>query len=228
MNTDLNRIFVVGCPRSGTTLIQSFIAAHPLVASFPETHFFYRIRLRKKYGLTLADPTAARREAARFLDEVDRRDLLDQMPLARGRRAMARPVVAGFSTILDQLARDAGKLTWVEKTPMHLHVYDYISKLLPHPARFVHIVRDGRDVAASLYEAAKMRPEVWGNKSPTDFAERWIKDVKITEDAIGHPEHTVILYEDLVRDPERTLRRLCAFAGLSYDPSMVTHRAEAA
>lgn len=147
-STDINaRFFLVGCPRSGTTLLQSILGSHPQVASFPESwcfpstvgYFPQRLfgtpvryfkealgrRLRElRAALGIADANA-RRDLQTFLEGLQREDLLDLFP--RRGRALGAQMLACIR-ILDRLAQDEGKPYWVEKTPMHLGYLDFVVK----------------------------------------------------------------------------------------------------
>ena len=188
----VGRCFVVGCPRSGTTLVQSLLAAHPDVWSPPETHFFTRLDHVRHLG------RRHRRRAATTL----LRDTL--VTIGAPSRRLARPpfrspaaAAAAFIRAMDETAAYQGRQHWVEKTPDHLLVIDAITRQAPG-ARFVHVVRDGRAVVASLYEVTRSRR--------------------------GHPSHLVVGYPEVVEDPERVARRLAAFIGLPYRREMLTER----
>ncbi|MDP5181620.1 sulfotransferase [Blastococcus sp. BMG 814] len=133
----MRRIFVVGCPRSGTTLLQSFLAAHPQVHSFPETHFFHRLQAprggRRAAGLAATGAAGRLDEAAGRLGAPRRRPVLPTV----------RRSGAAFVAMADAAARRNGADTWVEKTPANLYVLDLIERVVPG-AQVVHIVRRRR------------------------------------------------------------------------------------
>jgi hypothetical protein len=208
------RLFVVGCPRSGTTLLQSFLAAHGGVHSFPETHFFYRL------PASAAAPVGP--------------DLVGDLPQVAG--FLGRPdttwppqptVGAAVDTFLataDAVTAAAGARAWVEKTPANLYAIDLVEALVPG-ARFVHILRDGADVVTSLCANAAG----WGSSYSVDQAlDLWSECVAISEAHRGRPGHHLVGYADLAQHPEATLRAVCDAVGLDYDPAMVAGRAEAA
>ncbi|MGY1722098.1 sulfotransferase family protein [Blastococcus sp. SYSU DS0533] len=214
----MRRIFVVGCPRSGTTLLQSFLAAHPRVHSFPETHFFHELRAPRGVRRAVGLPAAG----------TDRR--LDDVAgwLGTRRRGPVLPTVRGygaaFVAMADAAAREQGADAWVEKTPANLYALDLVEQLVPG-AHVVHIVRSGVDVVASLCAVA----EGWGTSYTVDTAiEQWAECIAITERHRGRPRHSVVGYDRLVRDPEAALATLCAEVGLPYTDEMVIGRAAAA
>ena len=221
----VKRVFVVGCPRSGTTLVQSLLAAHPDVASFPETHFFHHLRA---FRLRFPRPHVVRGDERRTLEDllarIERPDLAARLP----RRASASGWIDAFVRTLDAVAEDAGAAVWVEKTPGHLGYVDRIARTVPD-ARFVHVVRPGPDVVASMVEASRAHPEGWGGvRRPEDGARRWLRDLAMTEACAGHPAHVVVCYERLVADPGGEAARLCAALGLAPAASLLADRASAA
>ncbi|CCG03647.1 sulfotransferase family protein [Blastococcus saxobsidens] len=214
----MRRIFVVGCPRSGTTLLQSFLAAHPDIHSFPETHVFHRLRaprgLRRAAGLAAAGATQRLDDAAGWLG----------VPRARPLLPTVRRHGAAFLAMADAAARKHGAGAWVEKTPANLYALDLIERLVPG-ALVVHIVRDGADVVASLCAVAGN----WGTTYSVDTAiDQWTECIAITDRYRGRERHSVVGYDRLVRDPEGTLTELCAALGLPYTEAMITGREAAA
>ena len=215
----LPRLFVVGCPRSGTTLLQSILATHPRVASFPETHFFPRLRIYNRFGMGLTDLDSVRSHLRPLLQELDAEELLRHLP---HRLPLASGVVKGFAQILDDLATRQVADTWLEKTPRHLHFIDTIDRFLPHPHHYFHIVRSGPDVVASMYEATQEYPHLWGGKRSVEKClDRWCADVELTRNWAGRRGHSVIFYSDLIEAPERVMRGACDAVGLNYDSRMV-------
>jgi hypothetical protein len=125
-----------------------------------------------------------------------------------------------FTHILDHLTLEEGKDIWLEKTPMHIRYIGFISKYVPDP-HFVHIIRDGRDVVASIYDRAVKFPEKFGKQRNLDFAiQRWNRSLKISLRYIGNPNHTFVLYEQLVEQPDMILARVCEDIGVTHDPCM--------
>ncbi|MGB5915042.1 MAG: sulfotransferase [Phormidesmis sp.] len=222
----MKRLFLVGCARSGTTLLQSLLASHPGVASFPESNFFNHLfphsePKRKRLGIISrrAKPTLAK-----FLRESgykgDRTSPLILFP---------QQLTAHFSKTLDQLTTQQNKTTWIEKTPSHLYHLDYITQHIERP-KFIHIIRAGQDTVASLYDVRKKYPKQWANEPPSiDLAiERWIKDVSISLQYADVPNHFLLSYEDLVARPQIALENLCKFMDLSFLPTMLSGYIETA
>ena len=223
------RIFVVGAPRSGTTLVQSLLAAHSALTSFTESHFFSRhyrrVRLVETALLT-RDPLPRCEE---FLREngVDARlaaELLAEMRSAVApwprRPLRSRPVARAFVAGLDRLAIARGRTGWVEKTPRHLRFVPFLDGVLaaaPRP-RFIHVVREGLDVVASLAAASRAWGESLGLK---DCARRWNSDLALSCERIGSPRDHFVVYEELAAGPEVVVGRLLDALGLDREPEML-------
>lgn len=216
------RYFIVGCPRSGTTLLQSLLASNSIVRSFPESHFFCNLfgdyePKRRFFGV------ASRRIRPRiksFLDEIDKGGLEGYLPR---REFFAFQYTRFFTNLLDRLTVESDKSIWIEKTPPHLHYVDYIERKIPD-VRFIHIVRNGADVISSIYELRNKYPDVWDGKKNrvSDCVDRWIDDIKITQTHIHKPTHILVKYGDLIADSRSELRRLCRFMGISFEDRMLT------
>jgi hypothetical protein len=225
------RLFIVGCSRSGTTLLQSFLAAHPEVLSFPETAVFGRL-LRTDAEAEGALNTVHRRtrfayrRVSKLLDRLGRRELEDLLPL---RSESAEAFARGFIAVLDRLTLDRGKQWWVEKTPENIRYVPEIGRLVPG-ALFINILRDGRETVASLYGLALEYPDkFWTKFLDLDLAiEHWNVSLRHTREIMKVPEVMLVRYERLLSETEAALREICEFAGLRFSREMLDRRSEAA
>jgi hypothetical protein len=119
------------------------------------------------------------------------------------------------------VALENGNKFWLEKTPQHLHYIKPIERYIKN-TKFIHIVRNGEDVVASLYEVTHKYPKIWGGPRTIDQCiKRWIEDVKITIKYISRRNHLAIKYEELVDDPKRIIRQACDFIGVEFDQAML-------
>ncbi|MDP6457082.1 MAG: sulfotransferase [Candidatus Marinimicrobia bacterium] len=219
------RIFVVGAARSGTTLLQSMLASHPGIHSFPETHFFrgtvpkrWWLRLVKRYG------AAERSFISSFLERIEHPELVRHLPHHTwSQKAWAKSLLR----ILDDICTAAGFSIWLEKTPMHLYFTDLITLIAPQ-TMFVHLIRSGEDVVASLYEASRSDPEFFaGARSKSQCIRRWKRDITISKRSVGVRNHSFVKYEQLVDEPKENLSRLCDELGLKFSDQMLDYRAAA-
>jgi hypothetical protein len=217
------RLFLVGAPRSGTTLLQSLLTAHPQIYSVPESDFFARLNFRKRlwrYTLEFLNiaPHRARRRVKEILEEVEGSDTSISVPQFL---VFKEQCIQAFISSLDSLAQERNKTVWLEKTPRHLHYIDKINQFVPE-AKFIHILRSGADVVASQVEASQQHPDTWGQRTIDHCIQRWIKDIRTSQRYADQPNHRLVRYEDVVEDPQTQLTQLCQFIGIPFDERMLT------
>jgi hypothetical protein len=226
------RLFVIGCPRSGTTLLQSLLAAHPVVLSFPETAVFGRLLGTNAMPGETRIPTIHRRtqvayrHAVALLDGMGRSDLEHILPI---RSQSIGQFVDGFVSVLDRLTVDQGKSWWVEKTPENVRFVPEILQLVPE-AKFVNILRDGRQNVAALYDMARKYPDRWWVRfRDLDRAiEVWNRSARHARFLLGNPAVLLIRHERLLSDTAAVMQEVCRFAGLPFTRHMIDRRAESA
>lgn len=243
-----DRFFIVGCARSGTTLLQSLLAAHSRIASFPETMFFSdlvgqwdirwfgetpcpRRRLRNllhdlRVRAGIAHPMGRMRVYA-FLNEIGANELKALFPAAG---FSLKEQIDACIAILDRLAERQGKPYWIEKSPTHLGYMDIIEKYVG-PVKFIHILRSGPDVVASLTDVVSRFPGTdWCSQYDTveKRINQWNHAVRLSANYSGHPNHKVIAYERLVTETPAVLQELCRFLGVPYDRTMLEDYGETA
>jgi hypothetical protein len=217
-------VFVVGCPRSGTTLLQRMLDHHPLLAVANDTHFIPH-GLEDRSGRVDPPMTADVVDRVRTYRRFYRLGLDDEAVEAAAAR------VGTYSefvrALYDELARVRRKPLAGEKTPSYVRCLPLLSGLFPS-ARIIHIIRDGRDVALSALEWASptkgpgKRP-VWREDPVAVSALWWQRHVQTgREDGarLGPDRYAEMRYERLVADPENELRRLASFLDLDYAPEM--------
>ena len=215
------RLFLIGCPRSGTTLLQSLLAAHPEVASFPESHLFQSLWMyRWSRLLGLASPKG-REQLNWFLQEINQEKLQNKFPKnARFIRQYGKIL----QQALDNATQAQGKSIWLEKSPEHVRYIRYIEASISD-AKFIHLVRNGSDVVASLYDVTHKhrQPDVWGDE-PWELDKcirHWVRSVELGRPYLKKPNHILVRYEKLVENPELILRELCDFIETSFNPIML-------
>lgn len=207
--------FVVGVTRSGTTLLRLMLDSHPELTIPPETHFLPTII--KRAGRENPKPKYIHRtfvEQRRWNDfNLDSRELSKRL-----RRLEPLDATSALRCFYDLYAEGQGKTRWGDKTPGYQVRMRRIAKTLPE-ARFVHVIRDGRDVVLSQWSKSD-RP------TPTeDAAKRWQQRVRLARNlASKMPEvYMELRYEDLIDDPERELRRICDFISLDFRDEMLRY-----
>jgi Sulfotransferase family len=205
--------FIVGVARSGTTLLRLMLDAHPRLAIPPETHFLHQV-------LPLAGEGEPLRQ--KLFETVTGCFTWDDFGLDRQawRRELAAvepfDVAAGVRSFYRAYAGRHGKERWGDKTPTYLTLIADLARRLPE-AHVVHLIRDGRAVAASR------RPMSFGPGPSIEAQARdWRQKVTgAREQAAGCRHYLEVRYEDLVREPETTVRTVCRFLDLPFAAAML-------
>jgi hypothetical protein len=246
----IKRAYLLGCPRSGTTLAQSMIAAHPDVLTFAEVAFLaYMVRLeplrldshklslrtpafniarRLSLAIGITDPRPARRKFEKLLKVLDRTDLEGLKP---DNFYGIQGNVQAYLRVLETVAEQQQKKLWLDKSPEYVFCIPAIEKLISG-AKFVHIVRNGPDTIASLYDAAKKYSQKkFGFYKYLDLdlcIKRWNDSVAVSHKYVDRPNHKIIRYESLVASPEVLLEELCQFLEIEFAPEILDKRAAVA
>jgi hypothetical protein len=221
-------VFFVGCPRSGTTLLARIGDAHPELAIIRELHWVPQL-FERRTGLT-ADGFVTPELVATLLAHPRLPRLEIEPSAIEALVADGRPkTYARFVTELFDLHGQAKEKWRVgEKTPAYVRSLSLLHSLWPE-ARFVHLIRDGRDVALSLMDwcgtrRAAGRFPTWLEDPVSTSALFWDWNVRLGREAAGRlgPERYYELrYESLVAEPESACESLCEFLGLAFDPAML-------
>ena len=218
------RVFLLGCSRSGTTVVQRCLANHPDACSFPETGFFRQIG-GPRFWAALANAGVVRAGAVRRAWGRLARVVpgLKSPLIPKGSPFLGtRGAVQDFLAALDAYALDRDCRAWVEKTPRHYRYAALIRRHVPD-AYIVHVVRDGRDVTASIRDRAQTYPDRFGQQfDPAVGVREWNRAVRIAWDQRKAHRVRILMFSDFVADPEASLRALCAWMGWSYAPEMLS------
>ncbi len=205
--------FIVGCSRSGTTLLQVLLDAHPHIAIPPESLIFAHFaEIFDCYGDLKKESNLRALVKDVLTDErIKRWDLKISVSDFCGR--LEDFSVRGVVTLLFQCyAEKEGKVRWGDKTPEHVYYLKKIKTLFPE-AKLIHLVRDGRDVAES-----QMRV-FFGPNTIDQAALSWKKHVSAFRRFSAHlrpDEYREIHYEDLVRSPDQELKKIFDFLGEEF------------
>lgn len=205
---------IVGVPRSGTTLLRFMLNAHCQLAIPPENGFIgARILplLFRNSPQAWHDRLSGHPDWNAFGVSADAYlTALKDLP-----RVSAQDALRTFYRLH---ASTLGKTRWGDKTPKYTDRMWAVERLLPE-ARFIHIIRDGRDVALSL-RRTNFSP---GNDIRT-LALFWRRMIaKCRRSAGKRNAYMEVRYDAVVRDPETELRKICDFIDISYDPNMLLY-----
>jgi hypothetical protein len=215
--------FVVGFGRSGTTLLRLMLDAHPALAVPPETAFLPRLIRACLAGASPAEALALLREQPRWGDL----GLDEDEVLARFGDAPRLDAGHAARTIYSLYAERQGKPRWGDKTPSYFRRMKLIEDALPE-ARFVHVIRDGRDAALSFRRVPqhmRARP----TETIAEEAARWARTIRKARRQGRRVRHYLeVRFEELVRDPEAALRRVCEFCELDFAPEMLNYHERSA
>lgn len=220
-------IFIVGAPRSGTTLLQFRLRNHPRI-SLPtgESHFFIPLyRNQNNFGDLSQLENIRSVLSAMYTQSPDflegdlhglkfNTDNLAKQLHAEGRHTM--PAI--ISGLFEKNAQGEGKSRWGDKTPYYAM---HISKLIEWfpDAQIVHLIRDGRDVALSLFG----RQHDFFVYNSYFAAEYWATYVERGHTLGSHLESWQYLemrYEDFLDNPEGSMKTLCNFLGEDYSDTL--------
>ena len=189
-------IFIVGSPRSGTTLMRSIIDAHPNIFCPPCETFIFNNLNSTFNGYIWSDH-------------------FSQLPFSRG--ALIKWLRKYVLDLFANLACKANKKRWAEKTPSHVFFMEFINEVFQE-VQFIHLIRNGHDVVRSL----KSVP--WGSRKTVQNINTWIRSVtegRRVGKKISKEKYIEIKYEDLINHFEPTLKILCSFLGEDFDERML-------
>jgi len=214
-------IFVVGVPRSGTTLLAAMLGGHSRLACGPETHFF-SASTPEGLQAAVADPDWPRKAVALLcsLTLFGGRKAVDDYGFSRAElehylAAREPSVRAMLEALTAQHAARLGKPRWVEKTPPHLQCLDEIRRHFPG-APIIRIIRDPRDVVASLCGMP------WTSTSALANAYLVAERDDASWRFFASDSNAVsIRYEHLVADPVAALAPVCTLIGEPFEEAML-------
>jgi hypothetical protein len=235
---DMAPIFVVGAPRSGTTLMATILAGHSQIfAPAPgETHYFHDMWTRRKKFGTLEDERGLSLAAERLLTIFDRWDnseaqkivnaVISKDALLNRARALGKGYDALYYAFTSMLAESAGKRYYCDDTPKHLFYLHTIFDLFPH-AKAVGCIRDPRDFLCSYkyyWKKAGDSNRIKALYHPVITSLLWQGSSNLL---LKHAEKCcrdrliIVRYESLVQKHEAEVRRICHFLGFEYSDNML-------
>jgi tetratricopeptide (TPR) repeat protein len=222
-NNSVSPIFIVGSPRSGTTLLQCMLSVSDQTYSLPETHFFCTVlpslKVHFNSKISSKDFQIINEKLKEKMELTWSQHLYEELNYkAANEELFAKDL---FSEILEifRPSYDSKKLLKpIEKTPFHVVHLNDILECYPN-ARFINMVRDVRDVVSSRI---LMPTAVY--KSVIPYTDNWNHCIReVGEFAKEYPEKIIcVRYEDLVLKTKPTLQKLCQFLGIDFVKEMVS------
>lgn len=208
---------IVGAPRSGTTLLRLMLDAHTDLAIPPETGFLAadQVFLQR----------LSRQEFADFIEQFPPgvpgwQDFCIPSPVWREALEVIEPFspVNAFRTFYRLYAARFSKMRWGDKTPSYVFYMRQIEEMLPE-TRFIHLIRDGRDVALS-WRKTWFAP----GQDMRTLASHWKQSVSAGLNGRKDGGHYLeIRYEELIQDTASVLQRICDYLSLDFQPAMLNY-----
>jgi hypothetical protein len=201
----MEKFFIVGCPRSGTTMVQQALNRHSQIVVPPETKYFFSF-----FG-------HSRKHQLRHVERINA-DLGVRLPTPAKQVSSLEEGRAFYELMArEYVERQAGKdvVHFGEKTPEHTGLLPRIRGMFPD-AKILVLCRDGRDVAASLSRMPWMTSNLYVNFAVWLYYQWVVRE----ERRSGCPNVYFVRYEDVVADPEREFRTILHFLGAGYEPAV--------
>lgn len=214
--------FIVSSGRSGTTLLRSILINNPDVSIPPESYVissairkFYTYRILDWEDLVKIIVGEFEQHVSFKYWQIDLKNIYRELlSLQQNERSLAVILDKIYRYYIDQ--KTPGAHLWGDKTPKNVFYLKWINKVF-RDAKFIHLVRDGRDVVNSYL---KKNPELRLKEACT----RWNKSIEKTQSFKKEKDkqhYLEIKYEQLVQNPEKTIRLVCNFLGISYTQEML-------
>lgn len=215
--------FIIGAQRSGTTLLRLMLNAHSRIA-IPEEGTFWMPLLRK-YGSSPQKKIHGHRLRS-YLDYIknnpqfrlwgcDQKDFFEIIERREHGCTLAELMVGLYSGY----ARYHGKSLFGDKTPSFFRMVPALNQLFPD-ARFINLVRDGRDI----YLSAQKMDSAGRNISVA--AMEWnfkVRQAARALQGLGPERRITVRYEDLIGDPHATLEKICNFLMINFESAMLDY-----
>ena len=220
-------IFIVGAPRSGTTMLQYRLRNHHRI-SFPtgESHFFIPLyHNQARFGDLSRLENIRAVLATMYAQSMDflegdlqglkfNADNLARQLHAEGRHTM--PAI--ISGLFEKNAQGEGKVRWGDKTPYYVMHIPKLFEWFPD-AQIVHLIRDGRDVALSLF-GRQHDFGVYNTYFAAEYWESYVERGRAVGKTLAPHQYLELRYEDLLAKPEESMKVLCNFLGETYSDTL--------
>jgi len=214
-----NGIFIVGCPRSGTTLLRQILDSHTELAVVPESSFMLRLkRISWIYGdlnkqknlISLIEDIRSIKRVKDWFPEVETKEFAKQ--ILKNKKVTFKDVI---QEIYNLYSLRKYKKMWADKTPENLLQVNLIKELFPN-SKIIIVERDGRDTALSLKKVD------FGGWDIIASAYMWKKYVQKAREILKkYPKYTILIkYEDLLLNPEIEIRKILKFLGLKFEEKL--------
>ncbi len=219
-----NPIFILGAGSSGTTLLGVMLDRHTQIACGPEIYFFDKAEL---YG----EFESVKEKMPHWLDQGIIGDgqvdssvfMFNREAYFQDKKNLTKTIQNATQlkdvsdTFFDHYLGQRKKKRWAEKTGSNAYCMNEILKMYPN-ARMIHLVRDGRDVACSMFKRSG---------SMYHSVSHWLYNVSAAVRFRQDPRYLEVRYEDLVNAPELTLKKICEHLAIKFESKMLQSQNDA-
>ncbi|MBL4710602.1 MAG: sulfotransferase [Flavobacteriales bacterium] len=210
----MKTFFIAGAQRSGTTLLSVLLSKHKDIHIDLDTVVYRIITCFGLYKEALPyNLEYSKEEILSWLIKNDYKGRLSEL-ISQENIGSASSVKSSVSRAIQEVLTKNSKKVFGDKAPEIENFIPELLLLIPH-AKIIHIVRDGRAVAASKYKRAHTNLSLG--------AQQWLESniLALSNQAlIGEENYKIVKYEDLIRYPEKELKEICTFLEVEYDPQM--------
>ncbi|MDP2648518.1 MAG: sulfotransferase [bacterium] len=220
-------VWIGGCGRSGTTLLRVMLGAHSALYAGPELNVHVNLRTILERMPALVPRRAYQLYDRGIIKELSSKFDVDERDVVRIRDASGS--LAEFvDRFLTEAAHKHGKERWIEKTPKNIEIVDYLFRHFPS-SYFIHMIRDGRDVACSLRHHPKymrrngvlVRTNI--SNSIESCIDRWVRDVNLGLAHRDDKRYMEVRYFSLLDDTRGELEKICDFIGVPFEEQMLSY-----
>lgn len=212
-------VFIVGVPRSGTTLLTDLLNRTGQIIFPPETHYFGGIWRKHK-----AIENYPKDKVAELLNKIINHSAIKEFRFSDDeKKAIISNILSSkisHASILDgiisQYVKRYDMPNWGEKTPTHAYYINPLLATFPN-AKIILIVRDPRDVVLSLQKVP------WYKGSLLFYMKQW-KEFLQVEKEVPSKQFFKVRYEDLITTPEKKIEEICHFIGIPYSVDIFSDR----
>lgn len=223
-------IFIIGNPRSGTTLLRLILSAHPNIYIAQEGGFL--LFLYEKYKNFAGE----KGKIINFVEDLMQTKKIEYWGIVKEEivNYIIKKQPKNYSELGTMVykyygeKKYPGKKRWGDKNNYYLNYIDTINEIYPE-SKFIHIIRDGRDVACSYKDMSKIKNQKYAPNLPNqiiEIAENWknnIETINASFNKINKNRYIEIKYEDLVQNTRNTAKELCDFLNEAYDEDMLNY-----
>ena len=215
--------FIIGSGRSGNTLLRSILSGNSDISIPPESYRLpfaikkFHIFNNREWNEVVREVLHEFEDCKEFYTwEIDIKDVRKRLEnMTDSKRTLSNIFDELFCTYAEK--HSPKSKIWGDKTPMNTLYLDWLGPVFPQ-SKFIHIIRDGRDVASSY-----LKMERYG--TILEAANRWINSIELAQ-SFGSKikeDYMEIRYEDLVTNTESEIQRVCDFLNIKYDSAMLDH-----